>query len=149
MKQLKIISFFAGILMCLNVSADEVGNGGDGVLYDKKPYLLDLIEAGVYQNPYFKNQEQFSVPVRDALVDHIEIDEATAQLVSAKMLEIFEKNYVFEMLIKRMVFRYDWVFVDEPLINISDEDMVLEFPGHQLVQLAVRKGSRITIKTQC
>lgn len=119
--------------------------GGDGVIIKGKSYLLDFVEANIHEKIYFRNPENYSPIVAQAISDNIGIDIETARLISSKLGELHDKNVVLEFLIKWRILRLDWNIVPRNLIHIRDEDTVLEFNNHELVQLAVRQDSTVYI----
>lgn len=145
------LTLFWGIAQnSLAVGGSHAGNGGDGVLIGKGttkiPYLLDLVEAGVHLDPYFKNSSDYSIQVRDFLAARIGIDEEVAALAAAKMKEIDDTAPFLGFLLKSIIDSLIWNFVDQELIDVDDHgDTVLKFRDIELVQMAVRKGFSVTI----
>ena len=55
----KSILILMSFLLTFNTWAESrAGSGGDGILHDGKIYLLDLLESGVEENPYFDEPDK-------------------------------------------------------------------------------------------
>jgi hypothetical protein len=130
------------------VQANEKGNGGGGViLADGKPYLLDLVEAGVEKSPYFDPDCQtdpvFLARVKKALSS---IPNAPAELIARKLTETY--NNVDRVLAASLVAAmemYLWRAEDLSLIPIPDADTVVDIPAGKKIQLAARIGHSIEL----
>ena len=131
----------------LHLSAGgHAGNGGDCVIIDEIPYLLDLVEAGIHTDPYFANRNDFYPKLRDRIMTHVDVEESVANLIAAKIKEIDTAAPFFGYLIKLSLFSLYWTFLDQELMDIDDHgDTVMEYRKLELVQMAVRKGFDVTI----
>src|SRR5687767_10551387 len=92
------------IFSCL-AWAGTGSHGGMGVIIKEngkdKVYLLDLVETDVHLKPYFKNKLQFSEKLALEISEYIRKDDMplnikVAQLLAAKLTEIFAKSSYLE-----------------------------------------------------
>ncbi|MCH2534345.1 MAG: hypothetical protein MK008_07895 [Bdellovibrionales bacterium] len=125
----------------------EVGNGGDGIIINGKPYLYDLVEAGVYLDPNF-NETITTLPEIKRRVNNIftHAKELDKELVAKKFTEIYYVDKIFFAALMRVMEMYSWRWVDFSLFDIPDDgDTVVNFDRNNFVQLAARYNRSITI----
>ncbi|HLD74657.1 MAG TPA: hypothetical protein VJB34_07140 [Bdellovibrionota bacterium] len=58
MKTIKLVVLLSLISTIAFADPDRVGNGGDGIIIGNHIYVLDLVEAGVEENPFFNEEIQ-------------------------------------------------------------------------------------------
>ena len=132
-------------LFSQSANAGKEGHGGDGVLIDGVPYVLDLVEIAQYKNPYFRDANYYDVEIKNFIRNHLDIADEDAIYIAAKLMELkfMAPIYYFQLLtqLKQM----DWFIVNRSLKDVKDEDTVFEFSEGELVQLAIRRSFKITI----
>jgi len=135
-------------------AAHGSGNGGDGVMLacpapdqDKNcPYLLDLVEEGIYHSSYINENVSYSTHFKMRMMADLELSEPVATKIAKKVGEIDQINPLLGGLIKTVMFELQWRFNDLKLVDVKDHgDTVYDFSNLDLVQLAVRKGYQVTV----
>jgi len=126
-----------------------VGNGGFGLLINGKPYVLDLVEAGAEQNPFFdpdvKADPDFLAELRKNLPQFPEIQQRLAQKIS----EVRRMSPIVAHAILHSFRLFDIHVVNENLVNVHDtDDSVIDYDPQMLVPLAVRTGTRVLINSK-
>ena len=130
--------------ICAVALGGDVGNGGDGVVMENgEVYLLDLVERGDHQNPYFNSEAQAKTKdverIETALRDFADMPSV---MLAQKIAEIEQVEPVIATLIRMALKAYAWHIVGYELKNAEDENTPFNGP---LVQLALRDGSSILI----
>ncbi|MDP7320814.1 MAG: hypothetical protein QF441_09415 [Bacteriovoracaceae bacterium] len=125
----------------------DKGNGGDGLVIDNKPYLYDLVEAGVHKNPFFDSRVTSDSYLKGEVENiffhapHINTD-----LITRKLMEVYNTDKVFGISLLYAMKFYSWRWVDLSLYDIPDDgDTVIRYDRNKLVQLAVRYNRSITV----
>jgi hypothetical protein len=136
-----------GIVASLNAFAgDKEGNGGDALLINGKPYLLDLVEHGIEKSPYFDSKVAIVSDVDQGVEKAFTSFSVPKQLLKEKLSELYATDEAAAIGIVGTMVMYDWSLVDTPLVDINDVNSPLEFPAQNLVQLAVRLDRSISIR---
>lgn len=147
---MKWILILLVLLEALTVSAqkrkrgNEGGGGGDLVYVNGKYYLLDLLEAGVEENPYIDH----SITPNPDYVQRLNSVLPAGfpnELIAKKMTEIERLNKMTALVLIRTIEAYQWKLVNSALLDIQDEFTDLDIPRQNLLQLAVRKSSTILV----
>ncbi len=124
----------------------EAGNGGNGIKIGSKIYLLDLVEAGVEQSPYFDASSKADPSDVQVIKESLSfIDDATADLFARKINELRTLDPLSAWVVMLGVNSYEWSLVGPALIPVGDEETNLDLDSSQVVQLAIRAGRRILI----
>jgi hypothetical protein len=142
---LALISTLIGSINCPSAFANkEAGNGGDAIQIGNKLYLLDLVEAGVEENPQIdltaQPSEELSKRVNQALPQGF-----PKTLVAKKLAEIERINPMMARILLKAIEVYQWKLVNSALIDIADENTELKIPKNKLFQLAIRKSASILV----
>jgi hypothetical protein len=124
-----------------------VGNGGDGLQLNGKVYVLDLVESGAEESPFFdprfQAREQFTIRLQRTL-GHL--PDLNIQKLSRKLNELARVvSPFFARMLLQTIEKFNWVVVSQTLVDIPDEDSVLDYPAGMLIQLAVRRDTVIRI----
>lgn len=136
------VAFFA----CVAQAEGTDTHGGDGVIIGETVYLLDLVEQGVEENPYFNPEVQTDEAVRQRVERALTgIQDAPIDLVAKKMTELMIINPAFAITLLKAVEMHIWRLVRFDLVDVPDEDSVLVFKDHKLIQLAIRRMQGISI----
>jgi hypothetical protein len=147
MKNLFLTSLvFSTLLLGTSAFAgNEKGNGGDGLWLDGKLYSLDLVEAGVEVNPYFDNTIPMNEVILDRLTKKLDSKVYPVKLLAAKLSEISSVHTKLAIIILKSIEMYQWRLVNSSLMDVQDENSILAYPSADLVQLATRKLTTISI----
>jgi len=156
MNKVILILLSLSFLIGGTLSADqEVGNGGDGVMINGKPYLLDFVEQGVNHKPRFKNPQDYSKRVARKLQRSISLPGLRYDLLAAKIREIQRYSPVMAYFLIYASEHFLWRLAGPEkvkeeservdLIDVEDEDSVIDLKKLKKVQLAIRRGANITI----
>jgi len=129
--------------------SEGVGGGG-GVIHGNKTYVVDLVEAGVEDHPFFdpavKANPDFSNKIASALKN---VPNAPVDLLSQKLNEIYTYcDHATPYAILQMLELYSWQMVDFSLIHIPDENPVVDVPAKDQIQLAARTHQTVKIDSQ-
>ncbi|MGE3610915.1 MAG: hypothetical protein AB7I27_15095 [Bacteriovoracaceae bacterium] len=124
-------------------AGERGGNGGDGIWVGNKLYSLDLVEAGVEEDPYFDSSIVPNQRTVQRLKRTFNSSQYPVNLIAQKMEEIKNLSPVFSQLLIMVSEQYQWRLVNSELIDIKDEDSLLN--SNRLVQLAIRKERTILI----
>lgn len=125
-----------------NVYASDKGNGGDGLLINGKIYVLDLVEAGVEDAPYFDLSIPLD-PVIKSAVRELKLAGTPSDLLIRKLSEIKRAFAPMGVAMAQTLGLFDWRLVNSALMDIRDENSVLS--RKNLMQLAIRRGNIIFI----
>ena len=140
-----LIAFVLGILMVgqAALAGEVVGNGGNAVLIDGKPYLLDLVEAGLEKNPVISNlpvpafiQERTLKKLGQRKFDLAPLNQALARIL------LVDEELARSLL--KAVEMHNWFFTDQPLTGIVDDDSAVALPK---IQLAIRRVTTVVINS--
>lgn len=123
--------------------AGDKGNGGDGIERNGKLYVLDLVEAGVEEAPYFRSGTVAPSLLKLRLEMAFGSDGYPVDLIARKLVEIADGNPHLSAAIAQVIEEYNWRLVNSSLIDIKDEYTVLDYKD--LKQLAIRKQNTISI----
>lgn len=142
-KILSILFMIPAIAFC---TGHDQGSGGDGFRIGNKLYSLDLVEAGVQSQAYF----DLLLPVDPFLLERLQIKFANTDIptlpLAQKLTEVYQMDPLLAYTLANAMEMHQWRFVDSALIDINDEqDSDLQLPKENLVQLASRKESRVSI----
>lgn len=141
--------FTLAVMFAANAAfAGHESHGGDGVyikLLDKM-FLLDLVEAGVEDEPIFDR----NIAVDPDIAKRVDIlfrgaSEAPTDLIAIKLSEIASVDSLLAATLLKTMELHQWRLVRADLVNVPDEDSVLKFGDHELVQLAIRRLQTISI----
>lgn len=130
----------------LSRGSEGVGGGG-GVVRGNKTYVVDLVEAGVEDHPFFdpavKADPEFSKKIALALKD---VPNAPVDLLSRKLNEIYTFcDHATPSAVIEMLELYSWQMVDFSLVHIPDENIVVDVLAKDQVQLAARTHQAVKI----
>lgn len=135
--------FFIFSLMTLSVfAADKGGNGGDGVMIDGQIHLLDLVEAGIEEEPFINRSIEVDQDIKN-LANSLKISGLPTNLFASKLMEIKKVHPAFALAIAQTMKLYNWRLVSSVFVDIQDEETILE--RKNLIQLAIRKEDGIFI----
>lgn len=154
MKLFLSVTFIAMSLLSPPVWAgDEGASGGDGVLIGDKLYLVDLVEAGVEENPYIDETLQSSKDYEKVLARLQQplqsLDDALSnRLIALKIVEIAKLSVPMAMTYLQTIEAFQWHLVNHSLIDVKDEDTALNIPLEKLVQLAIRRLHAIKVSKE-
>ncbi len=137
------------MLSSLSYGGDKIGNGGDGVIMNNKIYLLDLLEMGVEEKPYFNP----SVIIQPHILERISnefssLEGIPLELTAKKLSEIYAIDQPLAMILLQTMELFEWRLVSKSLVDIPDEDTPLDIIRGELIQLAIRKGRTIRINLE-
>ncbi len=122
----------------------EAGNGGDAILIGNNLYLLDMVEAGVEENPQIDLSAQPSVELQKR-VDHAFPQGFPTDLIAKKLVEIKRVNPMMALVLVKTMELYQWKLVNSALLDIADEHTNLKIPRKNIFQLAIRKSASILV----
>lgn len=144
MKNVLLISIL--FLTSLAFAGGQTGNGGIGIFLNNKLKMLDLVEYGVEDNPYFDN-DIVSDPL---IVERVERHFSKFNLVnvpieklSKKLTEVIKRDYKLGILLLGSICEYDWRLISTELRATNDDFSPVD--KNNLVQIAIRQGSTIHI----
>ena len=149
---MKILLLAIFCLPLLAWAGNEGGNGGDGVFLNGKYYLLDLVEFGVQEDPYFNHDVAINPviesKVESAMADLPQNNKFTfvKRLLAQKLSEIELVDPLIAVSLLFSIDFYQWRIVLPQLINIKDENSLLR--DQDFVQLAIRRDQVIMLNSQ-
>ena len=130
--------------------SNGAGNGGDGILINGKPYLYDLVEAGVHLEPVFNHDVEPMTVIQtkiNTIFNHR--NDLDKYKLAQKLTEIYQVDKVFALSLLKTMEMYSWRWIDRDLYDVPDDgDTVVKFDKAQMVQLAVRYNKSITINSK-
>lgn len=132
-------------LMSLSGHAGREGNGGDGLWINEKLYSLDLVEAGVEENPTFDESINLNEMILERLSKKLDPKQFPVTLLARKISELESIDKVFARVVLQTIEHYQWRIVNNSLVDVKDEDSLLDYPEKDLVQLASRSMESIVI----
>jgi len=133
-------------LSTLNAQAGREGHGGDALMKGDKLYLLDLLEAGVEDAPYFNDKIQAEPYYLESIQKTFRSQSAAFQnRLAQKLTEISKVSELTAIALTEAIKVYSFRFVDSDLVDVADEDSSLSYDPKSLVQLAIRRGMVILI----
>lgn len=122
------------------------GNGGKGVMINGKPYLLDLVEGGVEQNPFFAGKP---APNADLLrrVEKIFGSDPNfpRTLIAAKLAEIQAQSYAAAQIILEAMDLYQWRLVNLAPGMVNDQREGVQVNPNDYRQIGKRLSRAIII----
>ena len=123
-------------------AGDKGGNGGDGILYEGVPYVLDLVEAGVELSPVYNTTLALDKKIVSELKISLESFPEVQTKMSQKLTELnhFREGLGLLIAVSFRLFNYSMVNFD--LIDIKDENTLIDSAR---VQLAIRSGRDILL----
>ena len=137
-----IVVAFCGTQLCF--AGNEGGAGGDGVLLGEELFPIDLVEAGIENNPYIDSSLE-NHPALPGVILRLEVplrplnDPEAIRMVAIKLIEISRVSIPLALTLLQTIEAYRWVLVNHSLVDVKDEDTVLEIGAGKLVQLAIRR----------
>ncbi len=142
-----LIAALAPSLSHAKSGGDIAGNGGDGVIINNKPYLYDLVEAGVQTEPDFDNQLEILPNIRMNLEKAFPKPHGlNLDLLARKLTEIYSVDKMFGASLLYAMKQYSWRWIDRNLYDVPDDgDTVVVVDKKNMVQLAVRYSRSVTI----
>jgi hypothetical protein len=145
MKDFMQASLLAVSLLCAHsaIAGERGGNGGDGITIDGKLYVLDLVEAGVEQDPHFGDGTGIIPSVLRKLTAHLGNEYFPIEKIATKLADIEAIDPVMARIILRGIELYNWRLVSSSLVNVRDENTLLDYEN--LSQLAIRRNGTIMI----
>jgi hypothetical protein len=121
-------------------ASTRVGNGGVGVGINNKIYMLDLVEYGIQDQPYFGKKtpiggirETLTSIFADTNLTNIPLDN-----FEQKISDVMNVDYFMARTMLEAMKGLDWRLVDSSLIRLNDENTVLN--PQNIEQVAIRVG---------
>ncbi len=121
------VAIAAFLVPGISRAGNEGGAGGNGMLIDGKPYLLDLVEYGIENNPYIepgyvKHKQYASVKsILDKLADSNETnpfqDSILRENLTLKILEIGSVHSQLALSVLWALQAHSWYIVNKALID--------------------------------
>ncbi len=146
-----LIYLLTSILFCSPICSQtlaggfHVGNGGDGVIINKKVYLLDLVEAGLQNMTLPGTNLTIEPEWIECVESSLDSGNFPTKHIASKIYQIYKKNSELAHLLCQKMNLYNWNLTPLGLINVRDEDGVINLKNYHLVQLAVRFQNSIFI----
>lgn len=141
---MNFLSFLALVLLTTSpIFASDKGNGGDGIIIRGKIYVLDLVESGVEEDPYFDSSIKTDPKIKARIEKILPAKDYPTELLANKIQEIAKLDPIYAQILLRTMELYNWRQVNSALLDIKDETSILAYKN--LVQLAVRKNTFILI----
>lgn len=149
--QVRVIVMVSGILFgLLHPLISQAGRdsgGGGGVIRGNSVYVVDLVEAGVENSPFFDDSipenPDFSKQISAALKN---VPNVPVALISRKLNEIYTQfDHFIPIEVILMMQTYRWQMLDFSLVHIPDETPVVDVPVADQVQLAARVGGAVKL----
>lgn len=127
------------------IAAMEAGNGGQGVRMGERLVLLDLLEAGVEDDPQVSR-----LPANDPeLLARLEAPfhdfKAVLPLLASKLEEVRRESPALANSLILAAEAYSWNLINASLEPLPDHRGTLDPDANQIVQLAVRIGRSVRI----
>ena len=122
-----------------------VGNGGDGLWIENKLYNLDLVEAGVQDEPNFVHNPIHQDFTGSFHQKFVHIKKFPLRRLQEKFTEIREKSPRLAYAMAAVLLEMNWSVVSQELLPIDDEESPLNFKKEKLVQLAARRDLNVFI----
>src|SRR5262249_15653934 len=140
-----VLTFF-GTLSASYATGPGSGNGGKGVLINGMPYLLDLVEGGVEENPYFAPNTQVDPELLDGVTKAFaNTPHVPVYLIAKKLTEISKIQYIFALMMLKTMEVYQWKFVNLPPEEVNDQRNGVKVDPDNRIQLAKRLQKSIII----
>ena len=135
----------ATTVLCVSLSSFASGvsikGGGTGVDMGTHVALLDLLEAGLDQTPYF-GSAACDGQIFKSLEALSPSDSNTHQLVCRKLYDVAALDPVLATTFLKTIANLSWVPTDADLVE-TDADPIIRV---KTVQLAVRNGNRVLVQ---
>lgn len=142
-KLLSFILLFSAFTSSVVYASKEVGNGGNGLLLNGKPIVLDLIEAGVDDAPFFDNSVELNPLLLEEVKKGLSNFPETHKLIAQKLSEVEKKSPAIAWALAESFRLFNIRVVNEALVNIHDDDSVIDYDPAIMLQLAIRRGTSI------
>ena len=122
MKTIKLVVLLSLVSSTVFADPDRVGNGGDGVIIGNHIYVLDLVEAGVEENPFFNEEIQIDTEIQSRLeIIFSKIPNMPVNLLARKLSEIKAVDRIFALALLKTAEMYHWRLINE---KYNDKKMV-------------------------
>ncbi|MDZ4661316.1 MAG: hypothetical protein SGJ18_06810 [Pseudomonadota bacterium] len=130
----------------LAYAGGQAGNGGIGIYINDNLKMLELVEYGIEDNPYFDMNmppdplvlEKIQNHFKDSNLSNIPFDK-----LSRKITEVMKRDHKLGFLLLSALCEYDWRLIATEL-RITGDDFSPIKEG-KLVQIATRQGATILI----
>lgn len=144
MKQLMTLILLLSVFSIpTSYASKEVGNGGNGLLMNGVPVVLDLVEAGVDTAPFFDDSIEINHALLLELKKGLPQFPETHKLMARKLSEIEKISPPIAWALAESFRLFNIRVVNETLVNIHDDDSVVDYDPSVMVQLAIRRGTSI------
>ena len=142
---MKLQIFILTFLFALNAFAGGESGGGVGLNIKGKIQVLDLLEAGVEDHPFFDPSVKADENCKKRVLKAISSFSYSADLLCRKLTEIhkLEPDLVFAIL--NSFERYNWQPITMNLVYTKDVQSTVKYDPKSVVQLAVRNSRRIQV----
>ncbi len=151
------VAVMSALISCssqvLALGGDEGGAGGNGILIDGKPYLLDLVEYGIENNvvidpvfvghPYYQGIRSSIKALGDVNPLGPFAEEEVANKVTLKLLEIGTIHSEFAIAIWGAMTSHGWYIVNQSLIDAWSGTSTVDVSNR--ISLAVRRDKEVRI----
>jgi hypothetical protein len=126
-------------------AGDRRGNGGDGLLINGSPVVLDLVEAGVDDKPFFDSSVKINPLLLGLIKKNLPKFPEVHNRLALKLTEIERISSPFAWAIAESYRFFNLKIVNAALVDVKDEDSVVDYDQSKLVQLAIRRANNILI----
>ena len=141
MKTIKLVVLLSLVSSTVFADPDRVGNGGDGVIVGNHIYVLDLVEAGVEENPFFNEEIQIDTEIQRRLeVVFSKIPNMPVNLLARKFSEIKALDRILGLALLKTAKMYHWRLINEKFTDNQDENRILDYDPQDIVHLAKRNS---------
>jgi hypothetical protein len=115
------------------------GNGGKGVLIDGKPYLLDLVEAGLEKSPHFDEKVAVDPKILERVKKIFPDDKVfPVERIAQKISEVMEISFNYGLLMMKTMELFEWRLVAFAPKVVNDQREGVEVKPQDYVQIAKR-----------
>lgn len=138
---------------------EKGGNGGDAYKIRNAYYSLDLVEAGIEENPSFILPNATNPVTADAVSQKLLQDKISgidkyyyiydqhyvSDLFGYKMAEIKAASPLYYTIVQSVLNHYTWVITSAELADIHDATSNINLQSQNMAQAAARYGSKILL----
>ena len=142
-KKYVLLAFVA--LACTHAFAgDKTGNGGDVLMLNGKPHLLDLVEAGLENSAVCGTvpKTKFEDILEQALLNHVNLSQ---ELIECYLSKIAKYSEFEQTMMAAGLGLYQIRFVSTELQDVQDEFSSLQYDPKSIKQVAVRRDQSILV----
>src|SRR3954468_6367024 len=140
-----ILAFFCLVSLELHAGPSS-GNGGKGVLINGQTYLLDFVEGGIEEHPFFNENVNPDRKIIERVYSVFgNIADFPIEEVAQKLTEIYQQSAAIGILMLKTMELYSWSLVNLPPKPVKDQREGVQVEAANYVQAAKRLRTNIIL----